>query len=48
MKARTVSLVLSAVFLALGVLVYWPGEAIVGLGIAVLAGMAFVGRKECE
>jgi hypothetical protein len=48
MNPRTISLALPAAFLALGVLVYWPGEAIVGLGIAVLAGMAFVGRKECE
>jgi len=48
MNPRTLSLALTATFLALGVLVYWPGEVIVGLGIAVLAGMAFVGRKECE
>ena len=48
MNPRTISLALTATFLALGVLVYWPGEVIVGLGIAVLAGMAFVGRKECE
>mgnify|MGYP000873647725 CR=1 FL=1 len=47
MNPRILSLALTAAFLALGVLVYWPGEVIVGLGIAVLAGMAFAGRKEC-
>ena len=48
MKTGTASLWITAGLIVLAVLIYWPGEAIVGLGIAVLAGMAFVGRKECE